>query len=78
MQKKYSVDVSYCRYHCGLFSKNGGQCKAIGLFIYLSLAALGLHCCVWVSLALVNRGYSQVVVCRILIAVDFLIADLGL
>ena len=75
MQRKYSVDVGYCHYHCCLFFKNGGQCKTIGLFIYLWLSwvfiAVG-----GLSLVMVNRGYSLVVVCRILIAVDFLVTEL--
>ena len=38
------------------------------LIYYLFLAVLGLCCCTGISLVVVSRGYSPVVVCGLLIA----------
>ena len=50
------------------FFKNNFICLLI-----LFLAVLGLHCCSGFSLVAVSRGYSLVVVCRHLIAVESLV-----
>ena len=42
-------------------------------FIYLFLAVLGLDCCTDFSLVALSRGYSLVVVCRLLVAVTSLV-----
>ena len=47
-------------------------------FIYLLLALLDLHCYAWLSLVVVDGGYSQVVVYRFLIAVVSLVVEHGL
>ena len=47
-------------------------------FIYLFLAALGLHCCVWAFSSCGERGLLFIVVCGLLIAVASLVAELGL
>ena len=39
-------------------------------FIYLFLAALSLHCCIWAFSSAVSGAYSLVAVCWLLIAVD--------
>ena len=49
------------------------------LFIYyLSLAALGLHCCVQTFSSCSERGLLFVAVCGLLIAVASLVVDHGL
>ena len=48
------------------------------LFICLLLAVLGLLCYVGFSLVVMSRGYSLVVVLRLLIAVASLVAEPGL
>ena len=45
------------------------------LFIYLSLAVLGLSCCVGFSLVVTSGGYSLVAVCGLLIAVASLVVE---
>ena len=47
-------------------------------FIYLFLAALGLHCCVWAFSTCSERGLLFVVVRGLLTAVASLAADHGL
>ena len=49
----------------------------LSLFIYLFLAALGLHCYVGFSLVAVSGGYSLVAVFRLLITVAFLAVGMG-
>ena len=52
--------------------------KFILFFFYLSLAVLGLHCCMWTfSSCSWSGGYSPVA-CEFLIVVTSLIANLGL
>ena len=46
-------------------------------FIYLFLAALGLHCCTWASSSCRERGLLFVVVRGLLIAVASLVAEHG-
>ena len=46
--------------------------------MYLFLAALGLLCCAGFSLDAANGAYSRVVVCRGLIAVASLVAEIRL
>ena len=48
------------------------------LFIYLFLAALGLHCCAWAFSSCGERGLLFVVVHGLLIAVVSLVAEHGL
>ena len=48
------------------------------IFIYLFLAALDLHCCVWAFSSCGERGLLFVVVHELLIAVAFLVAEHGL
>ena len=48
------------------------------LFIYLLVSALGLHCGVWTFSNGGDWGYSLVVVLRLLIVVDSLVAEHGL
>ena len=43
--------------------------------IYLVMAVLCLHCCEGSSLVVVSRGYSLVVVCRLLITVASLAVE---
>ena len=45
------------------------------LSIYLSLAVLGLSCCVGFSLVVTSGGYSLVAVCGLLIAVASLVVE---
>ena len=45
------------------------------LFIYLFLAALGLHCCVQAFSSCGEQGLLFVVVCGLLIAVASLVAE---
>ena len=45
------------------------------VFIYLSLAVLGLSCCVGFSLVVTSGGYSLVAVCGLLIAVASLVVE---
>ena len=47
-------------------------------FIYLFLAALGLHCCVRAFSSCSEWGLLLAAVCRLLIAVASLVADHGL
>ena len=47
-------------------------------FIYVFLAALGLHCCVWASSSCSGRGLLFVAVRRLLIVVASLVAEHGL
>ena len=47
-------------------------------FIYLFLAALGLHCCAWAFSSCGERGLLFVAVRRLLIAVASLVAEHGL
>ena len=44
-------------------------------WIYLSLAVLGLHCCIGFSLVMASRGYSLVAVCRLLITMTSLVVE---
>ena len=44
-------------------------------FIYLFLAVLGLRCCTWAFSSYGERGLLFVAVCRLLIAVAFLVAE---
>ena len=44
-------------------------------FMYLFLAALGLHCYTQLSLVSKNRGYSVAVVCRLLSAAASLVTE---
>ena len=46
-------------------------------FVYLFLPALGLCCCLGLSLAAMSRGYSPVVVCGLLTAEAFLVQNIG-
>ena len=48
------------------------------LFIYLFIAALGLHCFRGFSLVAESRGYSIVAVCGLLTEVASLVAELWL
>ena len=48
------------------------------IFIYLFMAVLGLHCCRGFSLGVRSKGYSQVVVCGILIATASFATEHGL
>ena len=50
----------------------------INLFIYLFLAALGLHCCAQASSSCSKQGLLFVVVHGLLIAVAALVAEHGL
>ena len=43
--------------------------------IYLSLAVLGLSCCVGFSLVVASGGYSLLAVCGLLIAVASLVVE---
>ena len=52
--------------------------KCIYLFIYLFLAALGLHCCARAFSSCGERGLLFVAVCGLLIAVASLVAEHGL
>ena len=56
-----------------------GAAEALFLFfkIDLFLAVLGLHCCLGFSLVSVSRGSPVVAMCRLLIAVDSLVAEHG-
>ena len=45
------------------------------IFIYLSLAALGLHCCAWAFSSCSEQRYSPVGVSGLLTAVASLIAE---
>ena len=47
-------------------------------YIYLFMAALGLHCCVGLSLVAVSGDYFLVVVCRLVLAMASLVAEHGL
>ena len=47
-------------------------------FIYLFLAALGLHCCTRAFSGCGERGLHFVAVCRLLIAVASLVEEQGL
>ena len=47
----------------------------IDLLIYLFLAALGLHCCVWAFSSCDEQGLLFVAVCRFLFAVASLVAE---
>ena len=51
---------------------------AIYFFYLVSLAVLGLCCCLGFSLVVVSGGYALVLVCGFLIAVASLVAELGL
>ena len=48
------------------------------IFIYLFLAALGLHCCAWAFSSRGERRLLFIVVCGLLIAVASLVAEHGL
>ena len=48
------------------------------LFIYLFMAALGLHCCAWAFSSCGEWGLFFVAVCRLLIVVASLVAEHGL
>ena len=48
------------------------------IFIYLFLAALGLHCCAWAFSSCGERGPLFAAVCGLLIAVASLVAEHGL
>ena len=50
----------------------------INLFIYLFLAALGLHCCTWAFSSCGERGLLFIVVHGLLIAVASLVVEQGL
>ena len=50
----------------------------INLFIYLLLAALGLHCCAWAFSSCGEQGILFVVMCGILTAMSSLVAEHGL
>ena len=52
-------------------------CYFLNKFIYLFLAALGLHCCALAFSSCGERGLLFVVVCRLLIAVASLVAEQG-
>ena len=52
--------------------------KNVFIFIYLSLAALGLHCCARAFSSCSELGLLLVVVCRLLTAVASLVAEHGL
>ena len=52
--------------------------KKINLFIYLFMAALGLHCCVRAFSGCGERGLLFTVVRRLLIAVAPLVVEHGL
>ena len=45
------------------------------IFIYLFLAALGLHCCAWAFSSCGERGLLLIVVRGLLIAVVFLVVE---
>ena len=47
-------------------------------FIYLFLAALGLHCCAWAFSSCDERGFLFIVVRGILVVVASLVAEHGL
>ena len=47
----------------------------LNLFIYLSLAVLGLYCCMGFFLVAVSRGYSLVAVHGVLIVVASLAVE---
>ena len=47
-------------------------------FIHLFLAALSLHCCAGLSLAVASRGLLFVAVCRLLLVVASLVTEHGL
>ena len=49
-----------------------------GLFIYLFMAALGVHCCARAISSRSERGLLCVAVCGLLIAVASLVAEHGL
>ena len=56
---------------------------AVVFFFFLSkkilfTAVLGLHCCAGFSLVVASRGCSLILVCRLLNAVAFLVAEHGL
>ena len=51
--------------------------KKLEKIIYLFLAVLGLRCRVGFSLVVESEGYSLVVVCRLLVAVASLVAELS-
>ena len=56
------------------------RCKIKGNFLknkftYLSLAALGLHCCVWAFSSCGEQGLFFVAVCRFLTAVAPLVEE---
>ena len=57
---------------------NGNIIYLINLFIYLFLAALGLHCCTRAFSSCVERGLLFFVVFGLLIAVASLAAEHGL
>ena len=62
------------RFFCFCFLK-----RFILFFVYLFLAALGLHCCAWVFFSSCGeRGLLFVVVRKLLIAVASLVAEHGL
>ena len=48
------------------------------LFIYLFMAVLGLHCCVWAFSSCSEQGLLFFAVCGLLIAVASLVAEHGL
>ena len=50
----------------------------INLFLYLFLAALGLHCCVWACFSCGEQELLFIAVCGLLIAVASLVAEHGL
>ena len=56
-----------------------GAAEALFLFVKINLflAVLGLHCCLGSSLVSVSRGSSVVAMCRLLIAMDSLVAEHG-
>ena len=62
------------------FLENGGKTSQEQIFyflnfIYLFLTVLGLHCCESFFLVGASRGYSLVVVPKLLILVAFLVAE---
>ena len=50
----------------------------INLFIYLFLAAFGLHCCMWAFSSCGEWGLLFVAVCGLLVAVASLVEEHGL
>ena len=56
----------------GIFNHNNQKLE--GFFVF-NLAALSLRCCMGFSLVGEDRGYSLVVVCRLLIAVASLVVE---